>query len=78
LRKNYDKICRKAYSRKATYSRLTRAKRYLGSWYKYFVFWQINAVYRKLWQVAREDPESLPNFIKKSTNNLQKKGRWML
>lgn len=74
LRKNYDKICRKAYSRIATYWRLLEAKKYLKTWYKVLVFWQINSVYRKLWQVAREDPNTLPNFIKPGNQeNLQQK-----
>ncbi len=74
LRKNYDRICRKAYSRKAAYRRLWKSKRYLKSWYKVLVFWQINAVYRKLWQVAQEDPDTLPNFIKPGNKeNLQQK-----
>ncbi len=55
FRAHYDWACQKVYSYWAIFMRMLKSLRHLRSIYKFFVFWQINVVYRRLYQISLED-----------------------
>lgn len=64
LRKLYDGICSQLYKGGKIWKRVAKAFLRYRSLYKAAVVWQLNKVYKKLWQVSREDYKKLPPYIK--------------
>lgn len=55
LRTGYQNVSKKTYSYWAIFWRTLKAVPYLRSLYKYFVFWQVNLIYRKLFLLSLDE-----------------------
>lgn len=55
LRTGYQNVSKKTYSYWAIFWRTLKTLPYLRSLYKYFVFWQVNLIYRKLFLLSLDE-----------------------